>query len=186
MNTSDRFWAKVEKTDGCWSWRGCRNRQGYGLFWYEGRLQVAHRVAWILLRGPIPDGLNVLHRCDTPPCVNAESCLFLGTQRDNMQDKIAKGRRGDSTPKTIRRGDESWSRTHMDRVARGERHWAYGKPGKRGEANGHARITEADVRSLPERHAGGESLQVIADSLGVTKQAVWNALHRKTWKHLQS
>ncbi len=52
----------------------------------------AHRAAWIEANGPIPEGMNVLHHCDNPPCVNVEH-LFLGTAADNTQDMIAKGRR---------------------------------------------------------------------------------------------
>jgi len=56
----------------------------------------AHRVAWVLVHGPIPDGLDVLHRCDNRRCVhtepNGDGCLFLGTHQDNMADMAAKGR----------------------------------------------------------------------------------------------
>jgi hypothetical protein len=86
-----RFWAKVEKTATCWVWTACRHPQGYGQFGCAGRIVKAHRVAWELTHGPIPDGLQVCHRCDNPPCVNPDH-LFLGTQRDNNHDCIAKGR----------------------------------------------------------------------------------------------
>ncbi len=52
---------------------------------------LAHRISYELAYGPIPDGLNALHTCDNPPCINVEH-LFLGTQQDNMDDKMAKGR----------------------------------------------------------------------------------------------
>lgn len=71
----------------CVEWAGLRFRDGYGRV---GSKQ-AHRVAWEQTYGPIPEGLFVLHRCDNRPCVNPEH-LFLGTNTDNMQDMVAKGR----------------------------------------------------------------------------------------------
>jgi HNH endonuclease len=86
-----RFWAKVEKTDGCWEWRGAISKNGYGKFAFGGTMKSVHRVAWVLTRGPIPEGLHVLHRCDNRPCVNPEH-LWLGTSADNLNDCVVKGR----------------------------------------------------------------------------------------------
>jgi hypothetical protein len=68
--------------------------KGYGQFFIEvGRpLEGAHRVAWMLTHGPIPDGLWVLHHCDNPPCCNAERHHYLGTGVDNVRDTIQRGR----------------------------------------------------------------------------------------------
>jgi hypothetical protein len=69
-----------------------RKKTGYGVFNSPySKSDNAHRFSWRLRNGVIPDGLFVLHRCDNPPCVNPDH-LFLGTQRDNMIDKVAKGR----------------------------------------------------------------------------------------------
>lgn len=88
-----RFWTKVLPVDsGCWEWQGHRLPKGYGHFrGLTAKNVKAHRFAYELLVGPIPDGLRVLHRCDNPPCVNPVH-LFLGTDKDNSDDKIAKGR----------------------------------------------------------------------------------------------
>lgn len=76
---------------GCWEWQGYRSRKGYGEIKVDGRMEKAHRQAFLLRRGPIPQGMHVLHRCDNPPCVNPDH-LFLGTNDDNVADRTAKGR----------------------------------------------------------------------------------------------
>lgn len=94
MNTNERFWAKVDKRgdDDCWEWTSYRNRKGYGGLCRKGRSNfLAHRAAWEIAYGEIPDGLCVLHRCDNPPCVNP-SHLWLGTNADNVADRESKGR----------------------------------------------------------------------------------------------
>lgn len=88
----ERFEAKFVKSDGCWEWTACKNRDGYGRFGFGGGNAHAHRVAYQLYVGVIPDGLFVLHRCDNCGCVRPDH-LFLGTNDDNMQDCKNKGRR---------------------------------------------------------------------------------------------
>ena len=89
----ERFWKRVKKTKDCWEWQGMKKKDGlpYGLVKIFFRRFYAHRVAWELTNGPIPKGLNVLHRCDNPVCVRP-SHLFLGTQADNIADMVSKGR----------------------------------------------------------------------------------------------
>lgn len=81
-----------EPNTGCYVWAAKIGARGYGQFYLNGRTERAHRAAWKLYVGPIPDGMKVLHHCDFPPCVNWERCLFLGTLQDNAQDMIAKNR----------------------------------------------------------------------------------------------
>jgi len=95
-----RFEAKVDRSgggDACHIWTGARVNGRYGYFAVGRRttrgpkMQYAHRVAYEIENGSIPDGLFVLHRCDNPGCVNPRH-LFIGSQRDNMQDAKEKGR----------------------------------------------------------------------------------------------
>ena len=93
-----RFWAKVDRSGGdlaCWPWLASKRRNGYGQIGIrrEGRLFVesAHRVAWELTHGPIPEGVSICHHCDNRPCCNPGH-LFRGSQTDNMQDAAQKGR----------------------------------------------------------------------------------------------
>jgi DNA (cytosine-5)-methyltransferase 1 len=86
-----RFWRRVEKTDTCWLWKGAVKDTGYGVFWYNQRVERAHRVSWEMHHGPIPEGKCVLHTCDVRICVNPDH-LWLGDYSDNNADMADKGR----------------------------------------------------------------------------------------------
>lgn len=92
MKIQDRLLAKIDKKQdsGCWEWTGSKCRK-YGTIGINGRTVRAHRASYEAFKGQIPHGLNVLHRCDNPPCINPEH-LFLGTQLENIADRVAKGR----------------------------------------------------------------------------------------------
>lgn len=89
--TIERFWSKVDRhgPNGCWQWTDYLSP--YGVFRVNGKARGAHRFAWELANGHIPDGVFVLHKCDNPGCVNPAH-MFLGTHSDNMADKVKKGR----------------------------------------------------------------------------------------------
>lgn len=93
--TKKRFWSKVktgEKND-CWTWLAYKDKKWkYGVFGFNGKLYKAHRFAWFLTHGQMPDNnMLVCHKCDNPSCVNPHH-LFLGTNDDNMKDMVSKGR----------------------------------------------------------------------------------------------
>lgn len=96
-----RFWRNTQKGSptSCWPWKKSKS---YGNMRIDGVLIKAHRVSWIIHNGPIPKGegahgMCVLHKCDIPRCVNPAH-LFLGTNADNVADKMAKGRWGGGAP----------------------------------------------------------------------------------------
>lgn len=132
---------------------------------------MAHRVAWTLSNGAIPDGLCACHRCDNPPCCNPAH-LFLGTRADNNADKVAKGReaKGENFRARLKRGDLHGMRLHPERRPRGERH-------------GMALLTEEKVRSIRAQHAiGGVTYAELAAQFGVKHRTIEAVISRQTWK----
>jgi hypothetical protein len=94
MTLAGRFWSKVDIRSAaeCWPWLGAKNSAtGRGQIRVGGRGVTAPRIAWAVTFGDPPSDLNILHRCDNPNCVNP-SHLWLGSQRENIRDAVAKGR----------------------------------------------------------------------------------------------
>lgn len=151
---------------------------GYGRIYKDGRNVTTHRASWELANGTIPAGLWVLHRCDNPPCVNPAH-LFLGTNRDNIADRHAKGR--DAS------GDRNGARTHPETRARGDRSGLRLHPERapHGERNGNARLTEDQVRHIRVLAATGVvSKSAIARAFAVTHVNVCSIVARETWKRV--
>jgi len=164
-----RFYSKVDRTPQpeaccklwkpgevcCHLWTAAVDSKGYGQIKVDGKLALAHRVAWKLEYGRIPDGLIdygwaplcVLHKCDNPLCVNPDH-LFLGTHAANMLNMVEKNRQ-----------------------ARGEQH------------GGH-KLTEVDVRQI-RRDCAGMTLREIAKKFGVySHSTIYKVLRGVTWKHV--
>lgn len=182
-----RFWSKVNRRslDECWEWTSSRNRCGYGQFRVGGKTVSAHRVAWVIAHGPIPagedfHGMCVLHRCDHRSCTNV-SHLFLGTNLDNMRDMQSKGRGNNP------RGDRHGSRLHPESRPRGDIHGSRLHPERmsRGEDHGRAKLTEEKVREIRVRYAaGGVTSRILSCEFGVSRDTIFNVIHRKNWKHI--
>lgn len=167
---TDRFWSKVDRgTDpqACWLWTAGVFRAGYGHFSGPGGQDIkAHRFSWELHRGPIPNGLWVLHNCpdgDNPRCVNPDH-LWLGTNTENTADREAKGRTAT--------GDRSGSRLHPERLPRGS-------------DVAISRLTEVQVLEIRRRYAaGGVSQTALAEQFSVTQTAISLVIRRRTWRHV--
>lgn len=156
MTVEQRFLRHVRKGPACWEWVGSKTRAGYGKFGHDHRTRSAHRVAYELWRGPIPDGLCVLHRCDNPACVNPEH-LFLGTKSDNSKDMITKRR-------------QVFQR-RPDLIPRGER-------------NGSARLTAFKVAEIRALLAAGATKKRVARDIGVSRSLIQFIASRTVWSHV--
>lgn len=190
----DRFWSYVAiaDTDDCWLWQASGKGKGYGqIGGYSGGKQwmmQAHRLAWEISSGPIPDGLFVCHTCDNRTCVRNDDegwyevngilhprrgHLWLGTAKDNADDMMAKQRNMQITrPETIARGERSGKRTHPETIARGEEH-------------GRAKLSDADVRGIRHRKANGAILRELAAEFGVSMSAISRIARSDTWPHVK-
>lgn len=176
MNEQDRFWGKVEKTDGCWLWTGAKVG-GYGHCWFRGGHARAHRASWCLTNGSIPEGLMVLHTCDVPACVKP-SHLYLGVHSENMRDAVAR--------KRMRRGDGHGLRVHPEALQRGDGHWSHRNPERvlRGARIVNAKLDVAAVRNIRARLAAGATQLELAKYYGVSRQTVGNIVLGRAWNHV--
>lgn len=148
--------ARVES--GCLLWTGLTGERGYGLIKNgpkrQRRMVTTHRAAFALFVRPLVDGEHVLHRCDTPACIEPTH-LFAGDHAANMRDMISKGRR-------------------VNEVT----------PEQTGSRNSQTHLSEDDVRTIRARRAGGSMLREIGAEFGISKATVSEICSRRTWQHV--
>ena len=163
-----KFWLWVDKRgeDQCWVWTGRLTRDGYGEIDVHGMTRhsmLAHRAAWIVCSGTIPDGLLVCHKCDNRPCCNPRH-LFLGTHQDNSRDMVEKGR----SP----RGEKSGWRLHPERFPVGSEVY-------------NAKLSEDQVTAMRKDFSlDGVQIKTIAAKYGISHQHAGDIVHGKKWKHV--
>lgn len=180
---AERFWPKVDQRGDCWLWTGSINNYGYGMIAAGGRggkVLKAHRVAWELTHGPVPDGLEVCHTCDQPRCVNPAH-LWLGTHTENVRDMWRKGRGARLV------GDASPATQHPERMSRGDQHGSRTKPERvpRGERQGNAKLADVQVREIRALYATGKHTQTaLGARFGVSQVLIGLIVREKAWKHL--
>lgn len=139
----ERFWAKVAKSDGCWTWKGARvNATGYGVFRLNARNQVSHRVAFAWANGSIPDGYEVDHTCFNRSCVNPEHLRLL-THQENGQNRAGANSNSKSGVRGVHRVKDQW----LARVSVGPKVHSIGRFDDLGEAE--KAIKEWRRRNMP-------------------------------------
>ena len=159
-----RIMARVEKRPGplpteCWIFTGAANNHGYCLISIGSRAEgksLVHRIIWEWSNKATAGELCVLHKCDTPRCVNPEH-LFLGTQKDNSEDCVKKGRHSSTVHKASR---------------------------PRGAVHHMTTLTEKQVRELRALHKSGCSMDSLAIRYGVCLATISNIVRRRYWKHV--
>ncbi len=146
-----------DKQTGCWNWTGCPAWGGYGQLKAGGKIYLAHRLMWIIHnKRKVPKGKVVRHTCvGNRKCVNPDH-LIIGTQKQNIRDCIEQGRFA---------------------------------PPKRGEDRPNSKLTNDSVVKIREmRHPSDGSrpvtFRVIAKQFGVSEAAIWFAVNKKQWKHV--
>lgn len=154
----NRFWSKVDKSivSGCWIWKAYKNPAGYGQVRVKTIAYLAHRFSYELAFGPIPPTINVLHKCDNPPCVNPDH-LFLGTLTDNNQDMCRKGRHGKNV------GESG----HLKKPRKGNK------------------LTYSQVCEIRQRAKAGIRYDKLAEDYKVGASLVSMIVNNKRWQHSQ-
>lgn len=146
-----------DEDTGCIEWQRVLTRDGYGKTKVKGRTLPAHRAMWFATHGVVEPDLFVCHHCDNRRCLNIEH-LFLGTAKDNMADKMKKGR--------WHGGPATWKLTSL------------------GSNHHNAKLNEDSVRQIRKRASNGEMFAQLAKDYGVSATAISATVSGRTWKQV--
>ena len=205
---ADRFWSKVDnRSQGeCWEWQGFIESDGYGRLTVSGKDWRSHRYSWLIANGVSPDGLVVCHRCDNRRCVNPDH-LFLGTNAENMQDKIDKGRQTHGSrhgsaklteadiPKIVEAYNSGKSQTEVgalfgvsqdlvSRVLRREiwRHVDTPPIALRPAGGGNCKLTREEVEAIREAYRNGIAKKVLREQYGISRRHMDSIIGGEVWR----
>jgi DNA-binding MarR family transcriptional regulator len=175
----------------CKEWTGARSPKGYGIRRYKGKTWRVHRAAWDEQVGPIPDGVQVLHHCDNPPCYQI-SHLYLGTAANNSRDMVERRRqalRGE-LPQTKLSADQAqeirvrYAKGGMTQIQLaaeyGVTQGAISSLIRNREKTGKRRRTPAEVDAIRSGYAAGVSQSALASQFGLDQSSVSEIVRRKS------
>jgi hypothetical protein len=173
-----KFLSRIDKRgpNECWPWKN--KTCGYPIFHIGRKGYRASRIAYFLHYGEDPYPLLVCHKCDNPPCCNAQH-YFKGTHKDNTDDALQKNRLVSNWPK----GNKHWTKLHPERILRGKDHMSQTHPEalKRGEEHWKSKLTDNKVRKI---RRDLRPIKKIAESYGVSYGTIWLIKAGRIWKHV--
>lgn len=175
-----RFFSGIKKdsTTGCWEWSGTKNNHGYGMMGVCTDAILVHRYSWMHHYGEIPDGLIVCHKCDNPPCANPEH-LFLGTHKDNVHDKILKGR-----DINTRNALKSTNALKTKNTLRAKGVLKVKDPSK-ARSRSDTKLTPEQVKEIKFLLRGGVKQAHVAKQFSVSRTTIMFINQGKTWGHIE-